>query len=106
MIPHFDLPFRLVAGHAAVNDQDTIEDVTTCVEAVVRTRQGTRAEVPDFGVTDLTFQLQPTKLQPVIDSVLEQEPRASMLMDQAPDVFDTYIARITARVSKKEDASA
>lgn len=104
MIPHFDIPFRMVGNHAAVNDQDTIEDVDACVEAILRTHTGQRLEVPTFGVPDLTFGLQPLKLGPVINAVLDQEPRASMVAEQTPDTFDSYVARITAKVAKKETA--
>lgn len=105
MIPHFDLPFRM-AGHAVVNDQDTLEDVSTCVEAIVRTHKGQRIEVPDFGIPDPTFQVQPIRLDAIVNAILDQEPRASILVEQAPDRFDSLIARIIARVSKKEIASA
>lgn len=103
MIPHFDFPFRFVSGHAAVADQDSTEDVTNCVEAIMLTPVGSRIEMPDFGIPDPTFQLQPLDFSTIIEAVLENEPRASVVFDQSPDKFDRLIARVTESVSTGGD---
>lgn len=102
MIPHFDIPFRLAGQHFAVVDQDTLEDVSNCVWAVLGTQVGMRLEAPTFGREDPTFQMQPVRTDLLIQAVLENEPRAVMLMQQAPDLFDSLIADVTARVSTRE----
>lgn len=56
MIPHFAMPFRIDGPNGAVvNDQDSEQEISDCVEAIVRYDQGRRPESPDFGLPDLTF---------------------------------------------------
>lgn len=99
-LQHFDLPFRWGPnGHGFTVDQDTIDDVSNCVEAIVRTMVGQRAELPDFGIIDPTFDPQPLNLQDIIQRVIQQEPRAALLMEQAPDRVDQLIAHVIAKVS-------
>lgn len=106
ILMHFDLPFRFLRGHAVTVDQDSLDDITNCVEAVLRTLKGQRTELPDFGLDDPAFQLQPINLQAITNAVLAQEPRASMLLDQAPDQFNYLIAKVLAQVSSQEVSSA
>ena len=102
LVPHFDLPFRFDAtGHAAVVDQDTLEDVSNCVQAVLRTTVGQRQEMPTFGITDPTLQTQPILQGDIIAAVLDQEPRAVLVIDQSPDSFDNLIDDILVDVSTK-----
>lgn len=101
-VPHFDLPFRLSGLHAVEVDQDSIEDITNCVEAVIRTFKGARIELPDFGIDDPTFSLQPLAVQDVVQAVLDQEPRASLLISQHPDQFNQTITDVLVRVSTEE----
>lgn len=98
-VPHFDLPFRFVSGHAAVVNQDTLADVTNCVEACLLTIIGERTELPEFGIPDPTFENQPIDLGAITDAVLAQEPRAIILLTQNPDKFDQLIADVLANVS-------
>lgn len=101
-IPHFDLPFRFVGSNAAVVEQDSLEDITNCVEAVVRTIIGQRVELPDFGIPDPTFQTQPLQLQAITEAILQQEPRATIAMTQNPDRFNQLVVDVLMRVSAQE----
>lgn len=102
MVPHFDLPFRLDGlGHAVVADQDTLEDVSNCVQAIVLTMVGQRQELTTFGIGDYTLHNQPIAMDEIINAVIDQEPRAVLVMSQAPDQFDAFIAQIMMRVSTK-----
>jgi hypothetical protein len=103
MTRHLDLPFHFNSdGHAATVEQGSIEDITNCVEATFRTVIGQRQELPDFGIPDLTFGVQPLNLQQIVDHLSEIEPRAILLMEQAPDEFDAMIARVLAKVTARE----
>jgi phage baseplate assembly protein W len=106
-IPHFALPFRFsgVGAHAVVVDQDTIEDITNCVQAVLLTRRGERLELPDFGIDDPTFQALPIRQQDLIDAILRAEPRAYVIMSQAPDRFDALVTHVATYVSLNEGVS-
>lgn len=95
--PHFDLPFRFHPNVICV-EQDTIEDVTNCVEILLRTDYGSRPEAPDIGVSDLTFNNQPINEDRLHDEIVASEPRAILLISERPDVFDEMIDRITIQV--------
>lgn len=92
--PHFALPLRYVNGSAVVNQQDSMEDIADCVEAICLTHPGDRAEWPEFGVTDLTFAQQPLPLSVVISQIETFDDRARILASQAPDLFDAAIVNL------------
>jgi len=87
--PHFKLPFRFGKdGHADVVEQDSTDDVKQCVEAIMRTPQGFRLEIPGFGIEDPNFiENGPDEisLRRAIDA---WEPRADYDILIAPDRDD------------------
>jgi phage baseplate assembly protein W len=101
-IPHFDMPFRLSPIHVAVTEQDTLEDVTNCVECIIRTDLGDRPELPDFGIENMVFEVQPIPLTDTITSIAQQEPRVATAWEQEPDAADTLIADIIVKVAQVE----
>lgn len=79
--PHLGLPFRLSGSSFAVTEQDSSEEVSDCVEAVLRTPQGSRIDVPAFGRPDDTFaQLGKAapNAEPYLAAIEEWEPRATV----------------------------
>ena len=53
---HLDPRFAITATqNAATIQQDSYEDVATCVEMVLNTPKNWRSALPDFGVDDPTF---------------------------------------------------
>lgn len=97
-IPHFDLPFRFVAGSAATVEQDSLDDVTNAVEAVLRYRRGHRIDVPEFGITDpaLAARVDVLDLQTEVE---QWEPRADLLVaSSGPDRFEALVERVTVSV--------
>jgi phage baseplate assembly protein W len=92
-IPHLSLPLRYVGGRPAVNEQDSLDDVSDCVEAALRTRPGQRLEYPDYGTPEFVFAVQPLDMDDVIAHVLAFEPRAHLVAETAPDRLDEAIAR-------------
>lgn len=101
-IPHFDLPFRYVGSAPVVAEQDSLADIINCVEAILLTVEGQRTEIPEFGIPDQVFQVQPLHLDAVLASVLAFEPRANVVFDQYPDKADALIAHVIANVTKRE----
>lgn len=96
-VPHFAIPFRFENGsdgflHAAVNEQDSIEDVTACVEAIVRTPLGYRTEMPDFGIRDQTFTEGMINTDEILVALAQWEPRAEILIDEDDSMLDQFIA--------------
>jgi len=102
-IPHFDLPMRLAGKSFAVVEQDSLAEITNCVVAAIRTEVGTRKELPDFGTTDLAFQVQPVNIQRFIDQIALHEPRVSMLIEQHPDIINELIASVKIAISAREE---
>ncbi len=98
-IPHFALPLRYVGGSAVVNEQDSMDDIASCVEAVCLTNPGDRDELPDFGIVDLTFQQQPLPLSALVKQISNWEPRAQLLAQQAPAQFDSAIANVEVDIT-------
>lgn len=96
-IPHFDLPFRFGLGGSAVCvEQDSVDNVENCVEALFRTEVGQRLEMPEYGIPDQTFTEggpDPTALATAID---KWEPRAaSTLTVTNPDSTDANSFKVT-----------
>lgn len=100
--PHFAYPFRIVGGGVAENEQGSIDDVVACVEAVLLTRPGDRAEVPDFGSPDLTFAQLPADPADLVHSVSQWEKRARLLAEERPDLFDETVLRVRLTVSLED----
>lgn len=90
--PHFDYPFRFVGGHAKCVEQDSPEDVTNCVIAVLQTPPGFRTELPDFGCPDQAFREGGVDLQAVQGALSTWEPRAGYTLDA------TQLDAVTQRV--------
>lgn len=109
-IPHFSYPFRFVTRQgvttAEIVEQDTIEDVTGCVEVALLTDLGSRVTLPDFGISSPTFQVQPIDKQLIVEQVAIHEPRATVLVEDRPDVFDELIDVVTVTVSTREIVNA
>lgn len=105
-IPHFDLPFRFEGGAPACVAQDSLEDVVNCVEAAVRTERGTRKEIPSFGVYEMTFEQQPVDTGSLMAHIIEHEPRAELVTDQNPGVFDELVAEVTLNASSGIETEA
>lgn len=98
-IPHFRYPFRVTLQGAATVDQDSIDDVTQCVYAVLATEIGSRQEEPEFGVIDQTFLQNGADTDELEEVVSEWEPRASLLSEEA---WEGLVERVSTEVSLSE----
>lgn len=78
-IPHFRIPFQVIGGTIATVEQDSDEDILTCVETVLRTPAGSRIEQPDFGVEELAFQTGQDIETECLAAIEECEPRAEAI---------------------------
>jgi len=102
-IPHFSYPFQFdIDRHVTVVEQDTIDDVTSCVSVAFLTDEGFRPEVPTFGTSHRVFMNQPLDLEGLIAEVEEWESRAEMVMSQMPDIRDPLIDRISAVIALQQ----
>src|SRR5262245_66564192 len=84
-LPHFDLPFRFAyrsgKPSVVVVDQDTNDDVFNCVVAIVRTYEGFRPEMPDFGLPEQVFMVELLDTDALGADVVAEEGRARVVMD-------------------------
>lgn len=102
-IPHFALPFTLGDdGHALTNEQDGLDDVAECVEACLRTRPGQRDELPAYGTNEAVFHLLPLSTERIAAAVSIWEPRARVLVTDAPDALDETVRRVRVNVYGEE----
>jgi hypothetical protein len=95
---HFAYPFRWdTTGHAAVNEQDSQEDVVDCVICTILTPRGWRADSPHFGISDPTFGA-PVEVDLLMGEIESDEPRASPILQSVEfgeDVTrDEFVATI------------
>jgi phage baseplate assembly protein W len=97
--PHFSLPLRYVNGSAQVNQQGSLDDIVDCIYAVCVTNPGDRDELPDFGLLDMTFDQEPLPTDAAVNQITQWEPRASVVIDAAPDRFDEALVNANVNVS-------
>ena len=99
---HFTLPFDWrrqpdLTVAAASNDQDSVADVTACVEAIVRTMQGERDALPTFGRPAILFDTDEqgavTDLRQAIDA---HEDRVQSLVELDLDDVDPALWHLRA----------
>lgn len=98
-VPHLALPLTLLpSGGLAVNEQDEIDDVTQCVAVLLGTPAGSRIEIPEFGIPDLTFATE-LDVSEIEEALAEWEPRATVDLETVIGAgTDDMTARILAGV--------
>ena len=94
--PHLKVPLALAGSRLATVEQDSIDEVAQCVEAVVRTPMGHRDLEPEFGIPDQAFDADP---QAISDQLTEWEPRALAKFDE--EDLDDLVTRIHLDVDLK-----
>ena len=84
--------------------QDSYDDISQCVAVVLKTRQGSRVEVPGFGTPDPTFL---TPRQVMADALASQietwEPRAEVTVTHAPHYLDDSRRDVQVYIAPKVD---
>jgi|SRR5215831_5442769 len=103
-VPHFSLPFRFANPQAAVNEQDSLDEIADCVYAILVCPAGYRVELPLFGLQDPTFAMPAPDLDVMRDTIETWEERAAVLLDEHPDVVDELIARVLVNVNVRSEA--
>lgn len=79
ILPKLRLPFRIVGGKLATNEQDSAEDVAQCVETICRFEKGDLEDLPEFGITARELSLV-TDIAPADTAaeIQKLEPRAAI----------------------------
>jgi phage baseplate assembly protein W len=77
-IPHFALPFRVDNGAVVTTEQDSVDEIADCVQAVVVTPVGTRVEMPGFGMSSpVLTQSDSVPSTAILAALRRWEPRAA-----------------------------
>lgn len=103
-VPHFSLPFRFASPNVAVNEQDSLDEISDCVVAILLCPLGFRVELPLFGLPDPTFSTPAPDLDDIRDVIETWEERAGVLLDQHADAADQLIARVRTSVQVRTEA--
>lgn len=104
-IPHFSLPFAWVTSGsggvcARVNEQESVAEIAACCEAVIRTVQGERTSLPEFGRPELEFSNDPAMTQAALQQALITfEPRVESLITAGIDPDDPEVQVVRALLS-------
>jgi hypothetical protein len=112
LTPHIAIPFTMLAGGVEgvdVNEQDTLDDVYDCTQAIIRCPEGYRPELMAFGIPDQTFSESEIDLSRISDKVALWEPRADTLYSQAPGgitLLEDLVKVRVARLSQSGGSSA
>lgn len=104
-IPHLDWPVRVGAnGHLVTNEQDSVDDIATCVAISLLTPPGYRDDEPDFGSRP-DFPLLPVNLAELASQIARDEPRAQLSLRDDANTRQDLELRITARLTLARGAS-
>lgn len=103
-IPQFGFPFTFAVQpdgttDAAVNEQDSLDDVFACVQAIVACPLGAWIDNPAFGIPLPTFAQAPVSTIGIRSAVSRWEPRASLALREYPDLLDQAVRNIQVDVS-------
>lgn len=103
-VPHFSLPFDFeeVGGvkRVAELEQESLEEIVACVEAILRIPRGWREELPEFGISDPVFTN--PDYEDLRRTVGDWEPRAEVELEGGIDPFDEGLSRARIQVQVRE----
>lgn len=89
-VPHFQLPFRFGQHEGRIEamtvEQDELDEITGCVETIIRYPIDFRPELPEFGTPEQVFSQAPLNIAEVANAVSEWEPRAQFDISTHIDV--------------------
>jgi len=109
--PHFGIPFQFARArggikYVPVTEQDSIQEIGDCVELILRTVQGQRQTIPEFGRPEtLEFtadrELARVQTQAAVDL---SEPRVQTVIYAPPvDPADQGLLRLMAMYDHVEE---
>jgi phage baseplate assembly protein W len=99
-LPRLALPLRINSGQYVSVEQDTLDEVTTCVACITLFPLGYRDDRPDFGIVPLELNDRPLDTLDVEQAIEAFEPRAEVnVVEQPYDPADPLEARVRVEVS-------
>ena len=101
--PHLAWPIRVDGPQLATVQEDTDDEAAANVAVLCCFERGSRAEQPDFGITDPTFQQMPVDPSEIERQAAVYEPRAQLRITLTDD--GTGGQRVTVAVHIGEEVS-
>ena len=99
-LPRLALPLRISGDRYVAVEQDTLDEVTTCVACITLFPLGFRDDRPDFGIVELELSDRPLDTLDVEQAIEAYEPRAEVnVVEQPYDPDDPLAARVRVEVS-------
>lgn len=103
-VPHISFPWRMVTQPdgslaAACDEQDSLDEVMSCVQEITACPVGAWADNPSFGVPNQVFSQAPLDPTGITLAIQRWEPRATAAAQEYPDQFDVATRHITVTVS-------
>lgn len=98
--PQIAFPFEIMpSGTVREVEQDTLDEIAMSIEIILRFPLGSRYELPNFGVPDLSFRLSTEDLASILaEHVLRWETRARIFIEERPDQWNQMVRDFTIRV--------
>lgn len=98
--PQIAFPFEIMAnGLVREVEQDSLDEIAMSIEIILRFPLGSRFELPNFGVPDLSFRLTTEDLAALLaEHVSRWESRARIFIEERPDQWNTMVRDFTIRV--------
>lgn len=100
-VPKLRVPFSITGSRAEVVEQDGDEEITQCVEAIIKTPIGSRVEEPNLGIPDFAFTPSGTDLDEIEDAIEDWEPRAAFTLSE--DEIEDMVLRVNIDVQQREE---
>jgi phage baseplate assembly protein W len=106
-IPHMSYPWRMVTqpdGTLAVNvdEQDSIDEILSCVQEIVVCPLGAWIDQPSFGMPSSVFAQAPVGTGGLTQAITRWEPRATAVAREYPDLVSRSIRNISVDVSSNQ----
>jgi phage baseplate assembly protein W len=106
-IPHFTVPFQWARNplgglRVSTVEQESTAEIAGCCEAILRTVQGQRTSLPEFGRPELEFSDPAFSQSAVAGALVEFEPRVESLVDAYPDDDDPEIQVVRALIAPRD----
>jgi phage baseplate assembly protein W len=99
-LPRLALPLRVVGDRYVSVQQDTLDEVVTCVACITLFPLGYRDDRPDFGVEPMELSDRPLDTLDVEQAIEAYEPRADVTVTELPyDPSDPLASRVRVEVS-------
>ena len=108
-IPHFTVPFQWARNprgglQAGTVEQESTAEIAGCCESILRTVQGQRTSLPEFGRPELEFSDPAFSQSAVASALVAFEPRVESLVTATPDDDDPEIQLVRALIAPSDSA--